>query len=624
MSSRDIVRTWQTVRHLRPSQLLWRVKRRLSPAPRIPRKSGEPARESAEFPYLDYQYFFEPPSPEFAVGGDQGASDRNGASPKCWVNSALQGKLWLLGQTYSMEDVWGDWAWHRQDSDRLGTITLHYHHWLWYLLTHADDSCLDESEALVARCLEDWLNCSQRWGPDRTLAWNSYAIATRLIAWSGIWRRMFQGGANRRLDASLSQRFLESFHAQARFLSGNFEWDLRANHLLRDCVGLLCAARFLGPACRDHSKWVRQAETVARHQIREQVLEDGGHFERSPAYHLQVMRDMAALIHWSDSRALRDELKQRWREMAEYALWMQHADGSMPQWNDGHQVSPLDELSRQAMDWGWGAFAPRRQGTRWFAETGHLAIHEPGWDVLWDLGPIGAECQPGHGHADHLHLDLSFQGKPLFVDRGTSHYDLDGLRDLDRSTLAHNTVSFGQRNSSDVWHIFRVARRARTRIVSSSIEPLAFSAEHDGYGRLRGQARHRRTILWANQDVGPASGLVIRDELLGRNGERISGGFNLAEGWSVEQTANDTFQLACGERRLSLQLFCEKPISASCVPFTRYPHFHHPRSGLRLQWLGQFDGPGVVETRLTAWSHSPTNQATPIQDEADAYSRSSG
>ena len=42
-------------------------------------------------------------------------------------------------------------------------------------------------------------------------------------------------------------------------------------------------------------RWLNTATHLAVDQVREQVLADGGHFERSPAYHIEVMHDVLSL-----------------------------------------------------------------------------------------------------------------------------------------------------------------------------------------------------------------------------------------------------------------------------------------------------------------------------------------
>jgi uncharacterized heparinase superfamily protein len=68
------------------------------------------------------------------------------------------------------------------------------------------------------------------------------------------------------------------------------------------------------------------------------------------------------------------------------------------------------------------------------------------------------------------------------------------VRDAERGTSAHSTVTIDGRDSSEVWGGFRVARRAYPLDPKVGCEEavLAVSCGHDGYRRLAGHPVHRR------------------------------------------------------------------------------------------------------------------------------------
>ena len=94
-----------------------------------------------------------------------------------------------------------------------------------------------------------------------------------------------------------------------------------------------------------------------------------------------------------------------------------------------------------------------------------------------------------------LSFELSFRGRRVFVNSGTSEYGLGAERQRQRGTAAHNTLVLDDEDSSEMWAGFRVARRARARLLEARAEDSAVSVvgEHDGYRRLRGRNMHRRS-----------------------------------------------------------------------------------------------------------------------------------
>src|SRR5690606_36555911 len=128
--------------------------------------------------------------------------------------------------------------------------------------------------------------------------------------------------------------------------------------------------------------------------------------------------------------------------------------------------------------------------------SGYVRLQQGPWMVLFDGAPVGPDYLPGHAHADTLSFELSFGTARVICNSGTSRYGLGPVREWERSTAAHNTVEIDGENSSEVWHGFRVARRAypRDMDVGTEASPLRVSCSHDGYTRLPGRPIHRRTV----------------------------------------------------------------------------------------------------------------------------------
>ena len=90
------------------------------------------------------------------------------------------------------------------------------------------------------------------------------------------------------------------------------------------------------------------------------------------------------------------------------------------------------------------------------AATGFIRLENRNATALFDVGEVGASYIPGHAHADTLSFELSIFGRRLIINTGTSTYENCKDRHYERSTAAHNTVEINKKNSSDVWHSFRV------------------------------------------------------------------------------------------------------------------------------------------------------------------------
>jgi len=333
-----------------------------------------------------------------------------------------------------------------------------------------------------------------------------------------------------------------SLYAQYRRLLDNIEYHLMGNHLLENGFSLLFGGAYFGDA-----RLYRKAEEILREELDEQILSDGGHYERSPMYHQiilgrvldginllknNVMRSPSNLGgHAADAFRPFDELRaglakgdnklqnlpsllalleEKAARMLGWLCPMTYRDGSIPLVNDAtYGIAPTSrDLFAYAASLGINPLeAP-------LGESGYRKIAGDDYEAVLDVGAIGPDYIPGHAHADTLGFELRVGGSPVIVDTGTSTYEDNDLRHWQRSTRAHNTVEIDGESQSEVWGSFRVAKRARVTKLRESGDRIEVT--HDGYGRLSGKPLHTR--LWQFR----ADGLQIRDRIDGDFREAVS------------------------------------------------------------------------------------------------------
>jgi len=234
------------------------------------------------------------------------------------------------------------------------------------------------------------------------------------------------------------------------------------------------------------------------------------------------------------------------------------------------------------------------RGGRHFADTGLAVWHGAKWTLFFDVGPLGPDYQPGHGHADNLTLECSYAGVRLFVDPGTHSYDHDERRAYDRSTAAHNTVCVDDIDSSEVWHIFRVGRRARPIDVEVTADEIHFdaSAAHDGYRRL-GVIHRRRVELAGDQTI------TITDRIEGTGSHRLEGGWLLAPDWTATP-AQGGWILQHTRHHLRVQLTGPSHLQLSLENRPWHPRFGIEVPTTRLVWRYAGALPFELETSVAA------------------------
>ncbi|WP_237144287.1 alginate lyase family protein [Pontibacter pamirensis] len=300
------------------------------------------------------------------------------------------------------------------------------------------------------------------------------------------------------------RELLTALQAEVSFLSGRIEYHLLANHVLENAFALL-----MGGAFFDHDEWIEAGCKILTEQLKEQVLNDGGHYELSPMYHQIILYRLLELIDWYQAYDRREEaffdyICRKATLMLGWLRSITFSSNEIPYLNDSAPFITYD--TKSLIDYAANLKLNTASALA-LSESGYRKFERGSYECVVDVADIGPEYQAGHGHADALSFILHYKGAPVFVEAGTSTYEADAVRSYERSTAAHNTVVVNNTSQSEVWGSFRVGDRAQVTILSESENEL--KAEHDGYSKRFG-VRHSRSFSFDNTSV------IIVDEIAGR------------------------------------------------------------------------------------------------------------
>ena len=391
-------------------------------------------------------------------------------------------------------------------------------HRLWLYNLHYFDY-LQSSERETKRDLfSSWIS---KWIKENPIGygagWEPYPISLRIVNWI---KWSLKGNA-------LNDTMQNSLACQADYLSKQMEYHLLANHLLANAKALIFAGLFF--ASDDAQKWFNKGLKVLLTEIEEQILSDGGHMELSPMYHGIVLEDLLDLVNifkvyspviHENSPFLQAKLIDKIDQMLNWMHTMVHPDGKIPFFNDAaFEIAPtLSELESYAKRLKIEYTDKKQLPVIHLKSSGYARANNEKAVLFADIGNVGCDYQPGHAHADTLSFEISIAGHRIIVNSGTSTYDSGYERDHQRSTLAHNTVTINNSNSSDVWAGFRVGKRAYPFDINctNTDESIQITASHDGYKTLFNSIVHQRDWhLSINH-------LQITDHLIGKYKEAVA------------------------------------------------------------------------------------------------------
>jgi len=415
-------RTLRTLRHLRPSQIGFRLWYRA----RLPlfRRRWSPGEETGAVLL----------APPVSWPGDAAEGER-----------IRKGRIRLVG----LEGGTGDWR--AVDKPLLWRFTLHYFEWLPHL------AVLGTTGAETARGLiGDWLTRFERFD---AVAWHPYPLSLRLFAWLAH-APVVEAGAG----TDFVTAFRRSLHRQARHLERVWERDVGGNHLIKNLKAELAAALCLP----GHGGRLGPALERLELEIARQVLPDGCHYERSPSYHLQVLTDFEELaaLFIAAGRPVPGFLADAVARMKPVAAFFRMGSGLLAQFNDG-----TVDGARQA------GKVPSA-----LPDAGYWRLSAGEALAVVDCGPCCPDDLPAHAHADTLSFEFSLGSNPVVVNGGTFAYQDPHWRNVFRGTPAHSTVAVDDGDSAEVYGAFRLGRRPHC--FEAVGDGAGFEGAFDGWSRL--------------------------------------------------------------------------------------------------------------------------------------------
>ncbi len=296
------------------------------------------------------------------------------------------------------------------------------------------------------------------------------------------------------------QKINQTLYNHYQILLNNLEYHLLGNHLLENGISLLFGAHYF----KDNTLYLR-ANKILKEELNEQILKDGGHFELSPMYHQVLLSRLLDCVQLLQNNSWQEDsllvfLQNKASVMLGWLKAVTFESGDIPMVNDA--AFELAPSSKELF--GYADCLNLRFAEKKLKSSGYRMVREQKYELFIDIGKIGPDYIPGHAHSDTLNFILYVKQQPFIVDTGTSTYENSKIRQYERGTSAHNTVQIGKVEQSEVWHSFRVARRAYPQILTE--QQGLVRASHNGYKRIG--YTHIRTFCYNSQNI------TVEDEVL--------------------------------------------------------------------------------------------------------------
>lgn len=390
----------------------------------------------------------------------------------------------FLNQPCSFEAAY-DWEY--KEYGKLWTYNLHYFDWL-------NQGNMDPQ--IARQQMDSFIRYAMR--GKHVTAWEPYPISLRLINWI----KYFSTHTQQTSDQ------IAFIKIQSEHLARRLEYHLLGNHLMENGFGLLFAAYFI-----QNKKLFEKAVRLLQKQLKEQILDDGAHFELTPMYHqiiLYRILDSINLMQHNKNVFSHDILLAQFHTVASAMLaWLRDfypKSGKIPHFNDSVAgVAPdYSTLLQYAAELNIEAAYPYRG----LQNSGYRKLTRHGHEILIDAAQAGPDYIPGHAHSDMLSFEWYYKGEPVIVNPGISTYEKNALREKERSTANHNTALLACGEQSETWGGFRLARRSRVNIEqedTNSLEAIAYHWNKRDFHKRKWTIQDNGDILIQDKFTCPAT-----------------------------------------------------------------------------------------------------------------------
>jgi uncharacterized heparinase superfamily protein len=332
-----------------------------------------------------------------------------------------------------------------------------FEHLEWLTLGYESPTTAPAVGETVSRQLRSWVAANSI-GEQNYLrrSWIPHAVSMRILNWS-----RYAAWAEQVPRIAVPDQLYREIYRNALFLSNHIEHEVDGNHLVENAIALLIA----GVLFRDHGTgWTEKGLALLEQVGIQQFLGDGGHFERSPMYHVMVLRRyVTAYDLLSGSTTGLGEIERIAKEALGFLMAITSPDGVIPLLNDSvhwEQISAQTCLAYARAC----SLEPRRIDLARSDGSGYRMLTCGGSTVLIDVGEPGPAHLPGHSHNDQLSVLLWCDGLPVLSDTGVYDYGDNPRRRYARSVRAHNTAQYDDVEPIPIGGSYLMGKRANVDV----------------------------------------------------------------------------------------------------------------------------------------------------------------
>lgn len=432
--------------------------------------------------------------------------DVRGAPPDPWPGDAetghaiLKGEFVLLGKTVRL----GEMPWDTPALTPAQAAELHAFGWLRHLAALASPEARQRAQDLLG----SWIDRFARWSGT---AWRAETLACRLTNWFLAFPFATTGAETAFKDAVLGSAAMQARHLFR--VGGSVEDDARR---IKVIDGLIAS----GACLEGHERNLALGLDLLEQAVVRQILPDGGHIQRNPAVHLDVLASLVGIRETLTAAQVEAPtgLQQAIDRMVPWLKGTRHGDGRLAIFNGGTEETEARIEHVLLMSGAHG------RALNSAPHSGFQRVHAARAWVIVDAGAGTLAGSSEGAHAGLLSFEMSVGRHRMVVNCGAHPDPTNPWHDALRATAAHSTLTVDDTNAIEVFSSGD-GRHSAPNVTCRRNEEggsIFIQLSHDGYMRRFGLLHNRDLYLSARGDD-----LRGKDLLVGTGGKAFALRFHL-------------------------------------------------------------------------------------------------
>ena len=319
---------------------------------------------------------------------------------------------------------------------------------------------------------------------------------------------------------------------EVKRISKGLEYDLDGNHLLTNFCAIVYSLSYLADK-KNCNKYL----SLLLHELQEQILPDGSHYELSPIYHSALIIEIGNLylilkenkeiseINVTSLKSFLDRLIFSYKNLC-------FESGKPVNFNDSNDES---NLCRKQLEEFVKINNLKEDTDNLKQKISNNFIFErrSNYELCIKSSAISSDYIPGHSKSDLASFELAVKGFRIIRNIGTSTYHDLERRDFERSSKASNTIAYNGKSSTEVWDKFRVARRPSevTWEENSSKNNKEYEIDYNFLGSK--QIQHKRKFVCFENKILIEDFIISEEERKLESFLHVEGDVNILDNKTV-------------------------------------------------------------------------------------------